>query len=79
MIYYWIDSNIWFPRLTFSMMALWSAVQTKGFVSWLCSAMKRLMASWRLAMLTKTPRFKRLRVSLAKKPSTGHCQLNGGG
>ena len=47
MIYYWIDSNIWFPRLTFSMMALWSAVQTKGFVSWLCSAMKRLMASWR--------------------------------
>ena len=35
MIYYWIDSNIWFPRLTFSMMALWSAVQTKGFVSWL--------------------------------------------
>ena len=58
MIYYLIDSNIWFPRLTFSMMALWSAVQTKGFVSWLCSAMKRLMASWRLAMLTKTPRFK---------------------
>jgi hypothetical protein len=35
---YWSDANAWCPRLTFSMMRLGSAVQTKGLGRWLCSA-----------------------------------------
>ena len=51
-----------------------SAVQTKGFGSWLASAMKRLMAVWSSTTERKTPRLRRRLVSLAKKPSTALSQ-----
>src|SRR5260221_6234788 len=50
------------------------AVQTKGFGSWLASAMKRLMAAWRSTIERKTPRLRRRLVSLAKKLSTALSQ-----
>jgi hypothetical protein len=47
-----------------------SAFQTNGLGRLLCSAMKRLMAACRSTMEWKTPRFNRLRVSLAKTGQT---------
>ena len=41
----WIESNTWCPRLTAAMILSGSAVQVKGFGSWLVSATKRLIAA----------------------------------
>lgn len=46
------------------------AFHVKGAGFWLCSATKRLMASWRSAREWNTPRLSRRRVSVAKNPST---------
>src|SRR5512132_3585312 len=56
------------------MMASGSAVQTKGLGLWLCSARYRLIAAWRSTSEWNTPRCRRRRVSLAKKPSTALSQ-----
>ena len=52
------------------MIALGSAFQVKGLGAWLWCSMKRLMASWSATREGKVPRFRRRRLSLAKKPST---------
>ena len=51
-----------------------SAVQTKGLGSTFVSATKRLMATYRSMTDRNTPRLRRWRVSLAKKPSTALSQ-----
>src|SRR5208282_6305520 len=51
-----------------------SAVHLKGFGSALCSTTKRLMAACKSTTDTKTPRFNRRFVSVAKKPSTALSQ-----
>src|ERR1700736_4530528 len=70
----WIDSNFSFPRLTAARTRLGSAVHTKGLGSELVSARKRVMAALRSATDRNTPRRRRRRVSLAKKPSTALSQ-----
>jgi peptidoglycan/LPS O-acetylase OafA/YrhL len=68
---YWIDFNAWNPRLRLAMMASGSARQTNGLApSLLRSAAKLLMAAWRSTTEQNTPRLRRRRVSVAKKPST---------
>jgi hypothetical protein len=53
------------------MMASGSARQTNGLApSLLRSAAKLLMAAWRSTTEQNTPRLRRRRVSVAKKPST---------
>src|SRR3954447_20274218 len=44
-MHYWIWSNAWFPRRTFSRMCSGLAVQTNGLGSALVSTRKRLMAA----------------------------------
>ncbi len=56
------------------MMAFGLARQMKGFGVWLCSPMKRLTAAWRSTTDWKTPFLSRLRVRMAKKPSTAFSQ-----
>ncbi len=56
------------------MIAFGSAFQTKGFGFALCVSMKELIACWRSTRELKAPCFSRLRVSLAKKPSTAFSQ-----
>jgi hypothetical protein len=53
------------------MMLLGSAFKTDGSGFWLCSAMKRSMAANRSTTEWKMPFFRRLLVSLAKKPEYG--------
>ena len=67
-------SNTWCPRLTARIILSGSAVQVNGFGSALCSTTKRLMAACKSTTDTKTPRFNRRFVSLAKKPSTALSQ-----
>src|SRR6202048_5024482 len=70
----WIESNTWCPRLTARIILSGSAVHVKGFGSALCSTTKRLIAACKSTTDRKTPRFNRLFVSLAKKPSTALSQ-----
>ena len=70
----WIASNAWYPRLTAAMILSGSAVHTKGLGWSLVSLRKRLMAAWRSTIDRKTPRLRRRRVSLAKKPSAALSQ-----
>ncbi len=69
-----ILANLPYPRRTFPMMMSGSAVHTNGRGSLLCSAMKRLMASWSVTKEWKLPGRSRCRVSLAKKVSTALSQ-----
>src|ERR1700726_2147731 len=69
-----MESNTWCPRLTARIILSGSAVHVKGFGSELCSTTKRLIASCKSTTDTKTPRFNRRFVSLAKKPSTALSQ-----
>src|SRR5260370_10189938 len=71
---YWSDSNVWFPRLTAARTRFGSAVQTKGLGSAFVSATKRLIATCRSTTDRNTPRLRRRRVSLEKKPSTALSQ-----
>src|SRR5208282_3337068 len=71
---YWTDSNVCFPRLTAASTRFGSAVHTKGLGSRFVSATKRLMATCRSTTDRNTPRLRRWRVSLAKKPSTALSQ-----
>src|SRR3972149_10437885 len=68
---YWIDSNFSFPRLIAARTRLGLAVHTNGTGSAFVSATKRSMASLRSSRERNTPRLRRRRGSLAKKPSTG--------
>jgi hypothetical protein len=54
-----------------------SAVHTKGLGWSLVSFRNRLMAAWRSTIDRKTPRLRRRRVSLAKKPSTAFSHMGG--
>src|SRR6202171_2011783 len=63
-----VKSNGLFPT------TLGSAVQTKGLGSAFVSATKRLIATCRSTTDRNTPRLRRRRVSLAKKPSTALSQ-----
>jgi hypothetical protein len=65
-----MESNTWCPRLTARIILSGSAVHVKGFGSELCSTTKRLIATCKSTTDTKTPRFNRRFVSLAKRPST---------
>jgi hypothetical protein len=56
------------------MIALGSAVQTKGLGLSLVCARKRLIAAWRSTSEPNTPRFSRRLVNFAKKPSTALSQ-----
>src|SRR6202040_1223116 len=69
-----MESNTWCPRLTARIILSGSAVHVKGFGSELCSTTKRLIAACKSTTDTKTPRFNRRFVSLAKKPSTALSQ-----
>src|SRR5260221_6398452 len=69
-----MESNTWCPRLTARIILSGSAVHVKGFGSALCSTTKRLIAACKSTTDRKTPRFNRLFVSLAKKPSTALSQ-----
>jgi hypothetical protein len=69
-----MESNTWCQRLTARIILSGSAVHVKGFGSALCSTTKRLMASCKSTTDTKTPRFNRRWVSVAKKPSTALSQ-----
>ncbi len=70
----WIDSNVWKRRLTAAMTASASFFQKKGFISWLCSAMKWLTAACRLVTEQNTLCFGRRPVCWAKNPSTALSQ-----
>ena len=74
-----MESNTWCPRLTAWIILSGSAVHLKGFGSALCSTTKRLMAACKSTTDTKTPRFNRRFVSVAKKPSTALSQDAGMG
>ena len=69
-----LSSNVCFPRLTAASTRFGSAVQTKGLGLRFVSATKRLMATCRSMTDRNTPRLRRWRVSLAKKPSTALSQ-----
>src|ERR1700721_3252994 len=69
-----MESNTWCPRLTAWMILSGSAVHVKGFGLGLCATTKRLMAACKSTTDTKTARFNRRLVSLAKKPSTALSQ-----
>ena len=69
-----MESNTWCPRLTAWIILSGSAVHVKGFGSALCSMTKRLIAACKSKTDRKMPRFNRLFVSLAKKPSTALSQ-----
>ena len=70
----WSDANTRYPRFSFSIMRLGSAVQTKGFGLRLCSPRERLIAACRSTSERKTPRCSRRWVSEAKKVSTALAQ-----
>ena len=69
-----MESNTRCPLLTAWIISSGSAVHLKGFGSALCSSTKRLIAACKSTTDTKTPRFNRRFVSLAKKPSTALSQ-----
>src|ERR1039457_4073883 len=69
-----MESNTWCPRLTAAMILFGSAVQVKCLGSFFVSTTKRLIAIWRSKTDRNTPRLRRRRVSLAKKPSTALSQ-----
>src|SRR5258707_12504264 len=69
-----MESNTWCPRLTAGIILSGPAVHVKGFGSALCSTTKRLIAACKSATDRKTPRFNRLFLSLAKKPSPALSQ-----
>src|ERR1700721_3531117 len=69
-----MESNTWCPRLTAWMISSGSGGHGEGFGLGLCSTTKRLMAACKSTTDTKTPRFNRRLVSLAKKPSTALSQ-----
>ena len=52
----------------------WAVQARIGFELWLVSAMKRWIAVCKSTIERNTPRLSRLRVSLAKKPSTALSQ-----
>src|SRR6202171_2832027 len=68
-----VKSNGLFPT------TLGSAVQTKGLGSAFVSATKRLIATCRSTTDRNTPRLRRRRVSLEKKPSTALSGCGGRG
>ena len=61
-------------HLSFSRMVSADVVQTKGFAFPLCSLMKRRISPSSWVKDVKTPRFRRLRVRVEKKPSTAFSQ-----
>src|SRR5262249_16279377 len=67
-------SNACLPRLTAARMASADLVQTNGLGLSLVSAMKRVIAALSSTIEVKTPRLRRCRVSVAKRPSTALAQ-----
>ena len=70
----WTDFNVCFPRLTAARHAFWVGSPDEGFGIEVCLGDEAVDGDLQINDDWNTPRLRRWRVSLAKKPSTALSQ-----